>query len=472
MKSTLNNDVKIAVIGAGLAGVATAYYLSRKYQHTSIALIDQRVPLSYTTAQSGNNYRNWWAHPSMKAFIDHSIDLMENIINLADANGHSKIDITRGGYALATRADNIDELLHELQSGDVRLHQHNLAVTYGQSLSDDWRAAPDGVDVLSNPQLIREYFPAFNSDPENGIKHVIHIRRAGDFDSQALGQHMLAYAKSHGTKLVNAEVTSIETPDSGPRFKITMDDGQQRITQFADIVVNAAGPYVQHIAAMLGSELDIHNVFQQKILFADTHNAVPRNQPFSIDLDPQTLDWTAEERELLMQDPDMARFCETMQGGVHCRPEGGAQANWVKLGWAYNQRASSPKDELINDENFDSSFPEIVLRAASSLNPSLKGYQEDMPKRMQHYGGYYSMTDENWPLIGPLENKNAIIDGAYVVGALSGFGSMAACAAGELVADWINHGDLPDYAHNLSLQRYQQPKVMQELAAMRSKGIL
>lgn len=56
-------------------------------------------------------------------------------------------------------------------------------------------------------------------------------------------------------------------------------------------------------------------------------------------------------------------------------------------------------------------------------------------------GGYYPMTRENWPLIGPLG-----VDGAYIAGALSGFGSMTACAAGAICAAWIVDRDLPDYA--------------------------
>jgi len=38
---------------------------------------------------------------------------------------------------------------------------------------------------------------------------------------------------------------------------------------------------------------------------------------------------------------------------------------------------------------------------------------------MVYYGGFYTMTEENWPLIGPME-----VDDVFVVGALSGFGTM------------------------------------------------
>ena len=77
------------------------------------------------------------------------------------------------------------------------------------------------------------------------------------------------------------------------------------------------------------------------------------------------------------------------------------------------------------------------------------------------------MTDENWPLVGPLG-----VDGAYVTGALSGYGCMAACAAGEICAAWIADGDLPDYANQLSLARYDDKQLMAEIINSPSKGIL
>ena len=49
----------------------------------------------------------------------------------------------------------------------------------------------------------------------------------------------------------------------------------------------------------------------------------------------------------------------------------------------------------------DDRFPEVVLHGAARLNPRLKVYYERLPRTMSHSGGYYTMTKENWPLIGP-----------------------------------------------------------------------
>ena len=68
-------------------------------------------------------------------------------------------------------------------------------------------------------------------------------------------------------------------------------------------------------------------------------------------------------------------------------------------------------------------------------------------------GGYYIKTRENRPLIGPLP-----VEGAYISGAFSGFGVIASCAGGELLARHIGERPLPDYAPAFLLSRYQDPE--------------
>jgi glycine/D-amino acid oxidase-like deaminating enzyme len=230
----------------------------------------------------------------------------------------------------------------------------------------------------------------------------------------------------------------------------------------AETVVNAAGPHVAEIAAMLGEKLAVTNVLQQKIMFEDRDGTVPRSRPFSIDLDGQEIGWTAEERALLTEDPATAWLAQPMQGGIHCRPDGGDGGRWVKLGWAYNHAPS----EVVAEPVLDANFPDIVLRGASRLQPALARYVGRLPRGAVHYGGYYTMTAENWPLIGPTATP-----GAFIAGALSGFGTMAACATGALCAGWIGGTPLPSYAAALSPARYGDAGLMAVLAGQ-GKGVL
>lgn len=448
------DDVEIVIIGAGFVGIATAYYLCKKYKRNSIVLIDSRDPMSYTSAQSGDNYRNWWPSQMMTQFTNHSINLMHDIAR----ESSNVLQMKQRGYALATRRDNIDDLLKTLQSnyktsdGLVRVHHNSTGNNYIKPHNDDWASQVDGVDVISNKDLIQNTFPAFSSQ----IEHVLHIRKAGDISGQQMGAYMLETIKPLGCRRLRGHVESIVKGDA---YTLEVSTPNENLSLNADIIVNAAGPYVDDVAKMLGTDLPVENVFHQKIAFADTLHSVPRNQPFSIDIDQATLEWRDQDRAALEQDPSLSWLTKPIDGGIHCRPEGAG--NWIKLGWAYNRKPSQlgKHQVLMDDPMADPNFPEIVIRGAARLNPSLEPYINELPKGRVHYGGYYTMTKENWPLIGPLEQ-----DGAFVVGALSGFGSMSSCAAGSVCADWVCGGKLPEYAHALSLSRYNAPELVARMS--------
>lgn len=453
-----SSNCHIAVIGTGIIGIATAYYLAKAHGYKRITLIDKDQPMAFTSAQSGENYRNWWQHPAMVAFTNRSIDLMEEI---ARESGN-RINMNRRGYALATRETNIDLLVQQLHDGlgddagnFLRFHNGANGCSYEAFDDPRWENAPAGVDIIQNRSLIRERFP--NYDPQ--IQNVIHIRRGGDISGQQLGMFMLDYLKEVGAKRVTGEVTEINTQDG---FQVVVSTAEGFQTYGSDLIVNAAGPFADRIARMLDVELPVYHTFQQKIAFEDRQGVVPRALPFSIDLDGQEIDWSEEERGMLLADPDFSWLAEAMPGAIHCRPDGGDNGKWIKLGWAYNDTPA----RATWDQQLDENFPEIVLRGAARLNPALKVYYGQLPCNMHHYGGWYTMTKENWPLIGAMGPS-----GAFMNCALSGFGTMAACAAGELCAVTIADAELPDYAAGFSLARFDDADLMAGLK-LADKGVL
>jgi len=455
-------NTEIVIIGAGIVGISTAYYLCKKYQCSSILLIDERDPMSYTTAQSGDNYRNWWPSEVMTQFTNFSIDLMRDIAY----ESSNSLAMKQRGYAITTRQKDISHFIESLGSnyrGDdnlVRVHNSADTTSYSTPHSQNWDCSLDGVDILSNRSLIKNTFPAFNSD----IEHVLHIRRAGDFSSQQMGQFMLEQIKPLGCDRLRGRVTSIQ---HGNDYTLEVQTQEGTVKVNAAKVVNAAGPYVAEIAKMLSIELPVENIFHQKLAFEDINSAVPRNQPFSIDIDETSLDWSDEERAALAKDDNLKWLTQPITGGIHCRPEG--KGKWIKLGWAYNRQVSQPdpRKVLTEDAMFNPSYPEIVLRGASKLNSKLGQYIESLPANRVHYGGYYTMTKENWPLIGPLDQS-----GAFVVGALSGFGCMAACGAGSIAADWVCEGQPPSFSEALSLQRYNNPSLKETMEQPEDIGLL
>lgn len=440
-------ESSVAIVGTGIIGIASAYYLWKNHGIQDIVLIDQGQPMGFTSTQSGDNYRNWWPSTLMMDLTNRSIDLMEQ---LADETGN-RFAMTRRGYILATRQPNMQPILDQLTAclgdksdSEIRYHDRN-SKSYFPPVNADWKEAPDGFDLLSDPALIRGCFPSLDSD----VKTILHIRRGGDISGQQLGQVMLERLQRAGIRRVTGMVSGI-SQDKG--FVIQLNTVDEATTIRAERIVNAAGPFAGEIAAMLDVSLPLYNVMQQKIAFPDTKAAIPRDLPFTIDMDRQSIDWDAEDRALLAEDPSTAHLAAEMSGAIHCRPEGGMNGNWLKLGWAYNETAQ-PADWTIP---LDPRFPEIVLRGAARLNPGLKAYYGRLPRQMSHYGGWYTRTRDNWPLIGPMGPE-----GAFMACGLSGHGTMAACATGELLASWLAGAALPGYAQPFSMKRFTESSLRQ-----------
>lgn len=61
--TTATQRADVAVIGAGIAGLAVADYLAVEHGVRDVVVIDSGDPMALTSAQSGENYRNWWPHP-------------------------------------------------------------------------------------------------------------------------------------------------------------------------------------------------------------------------------------------------------------------------------------------------------------------------------------------------------------------------------------------------------------------------
>lgn len=99
---------------------------------------------------------------------------------------------------------------------------------------------------------------------------------------------------------------------------------------------------------------------------------------------------------------------------------------------------------------FNPRYSEIVIHGLANVVPAAACYVGHANGVVD--GGYYCKTRENRPLIGPLP-----IEGAYVLGALSGIGLMAAHSAGELCALHATGDRLPDYAAAFLPSRYGNP---------------
>jgi len=104
------------------------------------------------------------------------------------------------------------------------------------------------------------------------------------------------------------------------------------------------------------------------------------------------------------------------------------------------------------------------MKGLTTMIPGLAPYLDRLPQPHVD-GGYYTKTRENRPLVGPLG-----IDGATVVGAFSGFGVMAAAAAGELASCYVTGAPLPEYAASFALSRYEDPVYLEQIDRITDTG--
>ena len=442
---------EVVICGAGIAGVATAYHLAVNYGVTDVVLIDERPPLTLTSDKSTECYRNWWPGPDagMVAMMNRSIDLLEELAN----ESKNVFGLNRRGYLFATA--NPDKAVdyasagqqaESFGAGQLRVHERGASgKMYLAGHPEHFIDQPDGADLLLDPHLIAENFPYLAKD----IAGVLHIRRAGWLSAQQMGMYLLRQAQAAGVQVIQDQVTGVETA-GGRVSAVSLRKGERfEIAVF----VNAAGPMLQTVAKMMGAELPIHSELHLKVSIKDHLGIVDRAAPMLIWSDPQYLAWEPDERDVLGEDPESRWLLDEFPSGVHTRPEGGPGSQIVLLLWEYNSHIVQPKFPI----HLDPLYPEIAMRGMMRMVPDLAAYLNRLPKPTLD-GGYYTKTEENRPLAGPMA-----VEGAFVIGALSGYGIMSAPALGELLALHIVGGQLPTYASAFVLDRYENPHYQDKL---------
>jgi sarcosine oxidase, subunit beta len=443
------NTADIVICGAGIAGISAAYHLAVRHGVTNIVLVDDRSPLTMTSDKSTEAYRNWWPGPgdAMVRFMDRSIDLLEELAGLSENYFH----LNRRGYvfltadpATAERYLTSAEESSRLGAGDLRVHRGQLDDPHFPAhVSEGYAPELGGADLVLAPSIIRQRFPFITQD----AIAMLHPRRCGWLSAQQLGMWLLGEAKERGVRLVNGRVTSVDSTGDRVNSITLLADGAEHQVQ-TRVFVNAAGPLIDRVAGMLDVDIPIFNELHGKVSINDPLGLVPRDAPLMIWSDPVTLPWEDEERQELAATEETRWLTEPFPAGVHFRPEGGPGAQTLLLLWTYDIKPQV----AVWPYSFEPEYAEVVVRGLARMVPGLAAYAGNMGRPYVD-GGYYCKTQENRPLIGPLP-----VEGAYLFGALSGYGIMASQAGADLLAAHIAGSALPEYAAAFALSRYDDPE--------------
>ena len=445
----------VVVCGAGIAGVSAAFHLAVRQGIKGVVLVDELAPLTLTSDKSTEAYRNWWPGPG-----DHMVRLMNRSIDLLDElalESDNYFKLNRRGYVFFT-ADphhvphmerSAIEISH-LGAGPLRTHRGlSNDPTYPPGAPRGFDPHLTGADLVLDPALIRQRYPFIS---QQAIA-MLHARRCGWMSAQQLGMYLLQQAKEYGVTFLKGRVTKVAL-NAGQIESVHVNTDKEALRISTRNFVIAAGPLAKKVGALIGVDLPVFNELHAKIAFTDPQGIVPRDAPLMVWNDSIVLPWTAEDRKLLAADKQTQWLLETLSGGVHFRPEGGPGSQTLLALWAYTVKTQEP----VWPPAIPAEYAEVVMRGLAVMIPGLSVYIGKMAKPVVD-GGYYCRTQENRPLIGPLPVK-----GAYIIGALSGFGIMAAMAAGELVAHHVAGKPLPDFAPAFHLGRYEDPDYQNLLA--------
>ncbi|MGQ4809139.1 D-amino acid dehydrogenase [Candidatus Entotheonellaceae bacterium PAL068K] len=437
----------VVICGAGYAGISAAYYLAIKRNITDIVIVDPQLPLTLTSNTGAEGYRNWWPDTTMMRFINRSIDLLEDAML---SSGHPTWLNRRGYVFLTAQPDEAERLRHQAQHvatlGAGAYREHPGPLPYQPASALDFQNQPIGIDLVLDTDCIRHHYPFLRPD----VLAMAHVRRAGFFDSWRFGHWMLAQAQARGVRLQQDRVAGLEV--SGGRVQAVRLAAGACVETSAFVI--AAGPYLKQVAQLLGIDIPLVNEVHAKLTLRDVHGVVPRHVPFMIWNDPVKLAWTEAERRQWAADPETRWLLETIPAGVHVRPRGEQD---VLLVWTFNVHTL---EEPVYPPPLNPHYGEVLIRGLADMIPGFQVYFGHRD-RAQVDGGYYSKTPENRPLIGPLP-----VSGAYLIGALSGYGLMASQAAGDLLAAHVAGETLPDDAPEFLLSRYDDPAYQAKLVQM------
>jgi glycine/D-amino acid oxidase-like deaminating enzyme len=455
-----SNGADVVICGAGIAGVSLAYRLAVRHGVRDVLLVDDRPPLSLTSDKSTEAYRNWWPGPddAMIRLMNRSVDLLEELA----ADCDNRFLLNRRGYLYCTADPEHAAAYHrsaELASaqgaGELRVHR-------GRSGDPDYvphqavghADTPGGADLILDQDLLRRTFPYLS----DRVCAALHTRRCGWFSGQQLGMEQLERARAAGVRLMAGRlegVLSLGDRVTGVRIARTGDSVEVPTRR----LVLATGPMTREAARLLDVDLPLYSELHLKVAFRISEEVVPRDAPLLVWDDAQRLSWTPAERDVLLQSEDSRWLVEELPPGVHMRPEG---HDSVLILWPYHVEPVP--------ETFPIAIPreyaEVCLRGMATLVPSLGEYFHRPPTPFVD-GGYYTRTPENRPLACPLP-----MEGAFLHGALSGFGLMASSATAELVAAHITGSTLPDYAPAFTLDRYRDPEYLRKLDQWEGDGQL
>ncbi len=245
---------RVVIVGAGLAGAATACHLGALGDRDLLILEKERLPGTHSSGRNAAMIRQVvrptavarMARDSARAFGDR-------------AGPGSGFGFEQNGSLLLGRRAGLESLLAELDGAGA--------------LAPDCR-------ILDRGELVLEMQTLEDCDAEAAI----WTPGDGVIDVAGLLDHYLREARRHGARLETGTTLIDIVTEKDRVVGVQTSEGYRS----ADVVVNAAGPWVGRVAAMAGAAPIPFRPLRRHLFFTGALDRIDPGWPFVWDIDA---DW-------------------------------------------------------------------------------------------------------------------------------------------------------------------------------------
>jgi sarcosine oxidase subunit beta len=326
------------VIGGGIIGASVAYFLSR-LDFGEVVLVERAEVCSGATRYSAAHIRQHYSNEVAIRLVLRGLELFEN----AETELGGPSGFTRTGYLVLSSAEEADGLRRNVE--------------LQQSLGVD--TAVLGLDEVASrwPTIARDDLGAAAYEPGSGYADPLTTVQTLVTSAQRLGAHVYEHAPVIGITLEGGAVRGVMTTNGAIE---------------APVVVNAAGPWANRIAEMVGGSYSLRLSREEEAVF-------------ELPIDTERLPVVSDA-----------------PGHLYFRPSGRGR---LLAGFGYPKELQPCDPDSFNDQADAESVAWLAAAVSRRLPEAAAALSNGsgLEAVVGRYAGVYSITDDWYPIVGASE---------------------------------------------------------------------